>query len=506
MSSNDRSSISSSTFKEDNSNTYHPKELDHGKADEATELLVTFEDGDPTNPQNWSRARRWYLTMASALLVLNATFASSSPSGIFAKFSEEFHMKEIESVLTLSLFVTGYCVGPLVWGPLSEQYGRRPVNVYPFFIYACFQIAAALAKTTVQILLFRFIGGVFAAAPLTNSGAVISDIWDAETRGKALAVFTLAPFAGPAIGPTVAGFVGDNTSWRWVFWILTIFAFLCWILIVFTMPETYGPILLVRKAERLRKETGDSRYYAAMERRKLSIGKRLEDILAKPFLILFREPMMIAITAYMSFVYGCLYLLFQAYPIVFTEGHHFSNGISGLMFLPIPIGGALSVFLYVMVYNPRYTREAKRLAPEPVPPEFRLEIVMISGPIFAVTFFWFAWSSPPHISYWAPLMSGLTMGFSISLIFLGLFNYIIDVYLYVAASALAGSTVVRSLCGAGFPLFAGSMYDSLGPQWASSLLGFVALAMVPIPFIFQKYGPWLRTKSRYAASARVLPK
>lgn len=53
--------------------------------------------------------------------------------------------------------------------------------------------------------------------------AVISDIWDAETRGKAMALFTLAPFAGPAIGPTVAGFVGENLSWRWVFWILAIF-------------------------------------------------------------------------------------------------------------------------------------------------------------------------------------------------------------------------------------------------------------------------------------------
>ncbi|KAF5355774.1 hypothetical protein D9756_004068 [Leucocoprinus leucothites] len=353
------------------------------------------------------------------------------PSGIFAKFSEEFHMIEIESVLTLSLFVTGYCVGcrpsfsPLLWGPLSEQYGRRPVNIYPFFIYA---IAAALAKTTVQILLFRFIGGVFAAAPLTNSGAVISDIWDAETRGKALALFTLAPFAGPAIGPTVAGFVGDNTSWRWVFWILAIFAFLCWILIIFTMPETYG------KAERLRKETGDSRYYAPMEKRQVSIAKRLEDILAKPFLILFREPMLIAITIYMS---------------------------------------------YVMVFNPRYKREAERLAPEPVPPEFRLEIAMISGPIFAISFFWFAWSSPPHISYWAPLMSGLPMGFSISMIFLSLFNYLIDVYLHVAASALAGSTV----------LFAGSMYRSLDPRWASSLLGFVALLMVPIPFVFKNMPP-----------------
>jgi len=496
-------STSSSTAKTDNL-TASAKEQE--EKDEATAFLVLFDPGDSANPQNWSKSRRWYITMASAFLVLNATFASSSPSGIFAKFSAEFGMTEIESVLTLSLFVTGYCVGPLLWGPLSEQYGRRPVNIYPFFIYACFQIGAALAQNTVQILLFRFLGGVFAAAPLTNSGAVISDIWDAETRGKAIALFTLAPFAGPAIGPTVAGFVGENTSWRWVFWILAIFAFLCWILIIFTLPETYVPVLLAKKAERLRKETGDLRYYAPMEKQKLTLTQRLEHVLAKPFLILVREPMLIAITAYMSFVYGCLYLLFQAYPIVFGEGHHLSAGSSGLMFLPIPIGGALSVTLYVWIYNPRYRREAQRLAPEPVPPEFRLEIAMISGPLFAISFFWFAWSSPPHISFWAPMMSGLLMGFSISLIFLGLFNYLIDVYLYVAASALAGTTVVRSLCGAAFPLFAGNMYRNLDPRWASTILGFIALAMVPIPFAFKKYGPWIRSKSHYAPPAPSLPK
>jgi hypothetical protein len=57
------------------------------------------------------------------------------------------------------------------------------------------------------------------------------------------------------------------------------------------------------------------------------------------------------------------------------------------------------------------------------------------------------------------------------------FNYIIDVYLWAAASALAGATVARSACGAAFPLFATQMYAKLGTQWASSLLGFLALLM-----------------------------
>ncbi|KAF7347942.1 putative mfs-multidrug-resistance transporter [Mycena venus] len=432
-----------------------------------------FNEGDPANPKNWSNARRWYLTALAGMLVLNATFASAAPSGIAPQLLEEYHMSQEVGTLAISLFVAGYCVGPLLFGPLSETYGRRPIFIYPFAVYTLFQIGCALAKNTATMLVLRFLGGMFASAPLTNSGGVISDIWDAGTRGRALAFFTLAPFAGPTLGPTVAGFIATSgTNFRWVFWVQAIFA---------------GK----------RKETGDSRFCAPAETIHLSAWERANNILGRPFKILFLEPMLLAITLYMSFVYGCLYLLFEAYPIVFTEGHHLSAGISGLMFLPLLLGGTTAVTISALVYNPRYEREVARLAPEPVPPEFRLEMALIAAPLYVVAFFWFGWTSYPSISLWAPLMSGYVLGFAISWIFLSLFNYIIDTYLFMAASALAGNTVVRSLFGAVFPLFATQMYKALGARWASSLLGFVALIMVPIPIVLKRFGPTIRAKSRF---------
>ncbi|KAJ4485995.1 MFS general substrate transporter [Lentinula aciculospora] len=470
------------------------------KSVEDEKYLISFDIDDPKNPQNWSKARRWYLTILGGLLVLNATFSSSAPSGVAEALIEEFKLSEEVVTLTISLFVAGYCVGPLLWGPLSEEFGRRPIFIISFFVYTMFQIGMALSKNTASLLVFRFLGGVFAASPLTNSGALISDIWDVKTRGKALAVFTVAPFAGPALGPTVAGFIYvSGTSWRWLFWILTIFAGVCWILIVFTLPETYAPIILVQKASQKRKE-GDARCYAPMEVTKKTLSQQVENVLARPFRMLFQEPMLLAATVYMSFVYGCLYLLFEAYPIVFTEGHGFNAGISGLMYLPLMLGGVTAVITYLLTFSPRYEREVQRCAPNPVPPEFRIEMALIAAPVYAASFFWFAWTSSPAISFWAPLIAGGAMGFGISWIFLSLFNYIIDTYLMMAASALAANTVVRSLFGAGFPLFASQMYDKLGPQWASSLLGFISLAMVPIPFVFLRFGAALREKSKYAVA------
>ncbi|KAH9920854.1 MFS general substrate transporter [Epithele typhae] len=453
----------------------------------------------PDNPKTWSKGYRWYITTLAAVLLLNATFASSAPSGVIPDLIEYFSFSRAVGTLTIAIFVAGYCVGPLAWGPLSESYGRKPVFVFTFIVYTGFQIGCALSRNTASILIFRFLGGVFAASPLANSGAVIADIWDPAVRGEAMAIFTLAPFAGPTFGPIVSGFMANaGVSWRWVFWVLAMFTGTCLALVIFTLPETYVPILLVKRAQRLRKETGDNRYWAPLEREDKSIGERIKHVFARPFVVLVHEPMLIAITLYMSFMYGCLYLLFEAYPIVFTQGHNLNQGMSGLMFLPIFIGGITGVIIYLFFFNPRYERAIAAFAPYPVPPEYRMEVCMLAAPIFAGSFFWFGWTSYPSISLWAPMLSGIPLGVGVIFLFLGLFNYTIDAYLFVAASALSAITVVRSLFGAGFPLFATQMYVALNPRWASTLLGCIATLLGPIPFILRYYGHHLRRRSKYA--------
>ncbi|GJE99509.1 MFS general substrate transporter [Phanerochaete sordida] len=473
--------------------------VNNEEKDDPSKFEVKFGPEDSDSPFNWSRRRRWYITFVSGLLAVNATFASSVPSGIVPAMMEQFGFGREVGTLTIALFVAGYCVGPLLWGPLSEQYGRKPPLVLSFVVYTAFSIGCALAPNTGAILVFRFLSGVFAASGLVISGALMSDIWDATTRGKAFSLYTLAPFAGPALAPTVSGFIAvSGTSWRWVYWVTTIFAGSCTVLVALTVPETYSPVLLVKMAKRVRQETGDDRYWAPLEKKSTSVQAQLRQVVGTPFVLMASEPVLIALTVYMSFVYGVVYLLFEAYPIVFTIGHGMNAGITGLMFLPIFLGGALGVLLYLLLWNPRYERLVAAHAPAPVPPEFRLEQAFWAAPAFALSFFWFGWTSYPSISYWAPLLAGALLGFAIVWLFLALFNYIVDAYLMYAASALAANTVVRSLFGAGFPLFAAQMYEALDPRWASTLLGLVALVMTPIPLVLFRYGPALRARSKYA--------
>lgn len=171
------------------------------------------------------------------------------------------------------------------------------------------------------------------------------------------------------------------------------FSCFCWLVTFFTIKETYAPILLARKAKRMRKETGDDRYVAPIEMNKLEPLEFFKTTLLKPFIMLFQEPMLLAITIYISFVYGVLYLLFEAIPIEFETpkpvGHGFNLLISGLMFLPLFIGGAIGVAGYVLIENPRYVRLMKASPTGTVAPEQRLVVGIIGGATFFISFFWY---------------------------------------------------------------------------------------------------------------------
>ncbi|EMD36323.1 hypothetical protein CERSUDRAFT_115253 [Gelatoporia subvermispora B] len=502
--------------------------------EELKAFLVEFGPQDRDNPKNWSRSKRWYMTIVASLIAFNAGVASSAPAGIASNLALQFAMSEELVVLCISLFVTGYCVGPVLWGPLSEQYGRRLVFLSTLPVYTCFQVGCALAHNRTSIIVLRLLAGIFAAAPFTNSGAIISDMcvirtslsniicmphlcsWDASTRGKANILFANAPFIGSALGPLVGGYISvSGISWRWTFWVLTIFVSLmremfrmnehivqnglCITLVVTSLPETYPPILLLRKARQKRVQTGDHRYYAPMETYHLvAFSDRLKQTLLRPFKMLFQEPMLAATTVYTSFIYGTMYMVFEAFPSVYQGEHGFNPGTLGLTYLPVVSGCVTASFVYLLVFNPRYEAAVQRYKPNHVPPEVRLEMAMWTSPLYAIAFFWFGWTSFPHITVWGPLSGAFFLGFSSILLFLSLINYIVDVYLFAAASALAANTVVRSAAAGGLPLFAPRMYSALDPRWASTILGCVALLMMPIPFVLYKYGTTLRAKSKFA--------
>ncbi|KAK2748532.1 hypothetical protein FQN57_000666 [Myotisia sp. PD_48] len=458
--------------------------------------LVTFTVGDPENPKNWSKGYKWYCTMVVAFTCFVVAFASSVITADLEGVMEEFNISREVSLLTITLFVIGFGVGPMVFAPLSEMVGRKPVYVVTLFIAVIFLIPCAVSKNLATLLVCRAIDGIAFSAPMTLVGGTLADLWRNEERGIPMAAFSAAPFLGPALGPLVGGFLGDAKGWRWLYWIQLILSGAVWVLITFTLPETYTPTLLAQRAKKLRKKEDDDRYVTELDLDSRPMGERLRIFLIRPFQLLFLEPIVLFLSVYMSVLYGLLYMFFIAYPIVYKEGKGYSPGITGLMFIPLAIGVVGSALCSPLV-NKHYLKIVEQYNGHP-PAEMRLIPMMFSCWFIPMGMFIFAWTSYPRIHWFGPAVGGFPVGFGFIFLYNSCNNYLVDTYQHQAASALAAKTFLRSMWGASVVLFTNQMYHRLGYQWASTLIAFIALACCAIPFVFYYKGADIRRHSKYA--------
>lgn len=395
--------------------------------------------------------------------------------------------------------------GPLFFGPISELYGRKKPITGACFVFTCFMFAAATAKDFQTLMLSRFFAGVFASCPLAVVGGAFADMFGNETRGIAIAAFTALIFVGPFISPIVGAFITESyLGWRWTEYITGIMGATAFILDVLFLEETYVMTILQSRAGNIRKETGNFAIHHVSEEEIVSFDDLVRNHLFLPFKLLFGEPIVFLITIYTAFIYGIMYLFLEAYPIVFAEVRGIKPAVATLPYLGMIFGVLLGCGI-VIAFEPRYKRKLKANGGMPVPEE-RLVPMMVGACLFPIGLFWFAWTGNYSSVNWAaPTVSGVLTGAGIITIFLQALNYLIDTYLCVAASAIAANAFLRSFFGAGFPLFATAMFHNLGVEWAGSLLGFLAVAFLPLPFLFYKYGERLRKMSRHAPTDFAIP-
>ncbi|KAF5384078.1 hypothetical protein D9615_003429 [Tricholomella constricta] len=442
--------------------------------------LVEFEPGKGEDPREWGFGRKWFITASTSFLCLAVALGSSIVTGDLEGPAKEFHAPQEMINLTVTLFVIGFGFGPLLFAPLSEVVGRKPIYSISIFLYFIFTLPSALAPNRATLIVSRGLAGLAASAPMCNVGGSVADIWAVKERGMPMAIFSGTIFLGPCIGPLIGGWIGERAGWRWLYWVLFIFTGVCFIFTLF-IPETLAPVLLNRKAARLRKETGDDN------------NKTLEELERAPLL----ETLQIAIS-HLSFVYALLYLLFFAFPIAFGEIRGFSPGITGTTFVSIMIGviAALAVMPYQEKIYHRVTADGSF-------PEARLYPMMLGAIILPIALFIFAFTGAyRHVHWIGVCVSGTIFGFSMIVLYIAANSYIVDSYSDYAASAIAAKTLMRSCLGAVVPLFVTQMFHAMKFQYAGLLLALVACVIGPMPFIFYRFGGQIRKRSSRATTAQ----
>ena len=190
-------------------------------------------------------------------------------------------------------------------------------------MFGIFEIPTAVASNIQTLVVCRFLAGVFGSAPLTIVGGALADFWNPVDRGIAVAIFSVSTFLGPTMGPIVGGFLTENESlgWRWTSWITIILTAGFGLFGFLVYPESFAPVLLQRREKRRRHETKDGAIYAAHDGNRVNLRQIGEKYLSRPLIMLVKEPILLLVTIYMSFIYVSRSLPYRLERLLTVIGH-----------------------------------------------------------------------------------------------------------------------------------------------------------------------------------------
>ncbi|KAK2729739.1 MFS multidrug transporter [Colletotrichum kahawae] len=475
------------------------QQQEKGEDDDVPKALkafrVDFYPGDPDDPKCWSVAYRILVIGMFAFTTLaTGIYSTAYSSGINSMVPELGVTNQSLPLLGISLYLVGLALGALIMAPLSETFGRRPMYIGGLSVFLALIPMAALATNFTMVIVARFLGAVAGSVMLSNVAGSIMDITDPKYLPLAISVYSFGPLNGPVLGPLIGGFMVEAWGWRSLNW-MSLISTAVGAFFIMTVPETYRPTLLRKKAMTRRVEEGDHRYWSDFDDT-VPILRRIRTSISRPFILSFTEPVLMFWNIYISVIYAIVQLAYVAFPIIFQDERGWSTSISGLAFLGVFVGIAL-----VLATEPLLRKLVQRQPKNPETgkpePEATVLLICIGAVLEPVGQLAFALTSLPiEIPFYWSILSGVPFGYGFGLVFIYGTGYISNVFGMYATSASAGNLVFRSILGAVLVIVGKSMYHALTPRIAGITIGVAEVVLMPIPFIFLKWGKRIRQKSK----------
>ncbi|KAI5270960.1 putative MFS polyamine transporter [Aureobasidium subglaciale] len=457
---------------------------------EESQTPLTWDDPRETrNPTHWSIGKKVFHTLVPCCAAFEATFATSIMVPATPLLMEAFSVPRTQALLSLTLYTMGIAFGPLFIAPLSEVFGRKYVYVVSLTMLLAFTGGAGAAHNFGTLLACRLLAGILGSSTVAIGAGTIADVWAlGKSGGTASLFFILGPFLGPTLGPLAGAYIlhDRHDNWRWTMWLLMIVGAPIWLGAII-MNETSHAKLTQRYGYVEAQLTEKGLFAAAVE--KVLVGVK------RPTKMLCTEPIVISLAIYTAFAYATVFSYFGSASYVLQRYYHFNERQVGLSFISVIIGYLLAAFVFGIFDKTLYAK-AVAAGNGTAAPEHRLYAGMVGSIFLPISLFWYAWEVKENGNWAALVAAGIPFGLGSFSIFLSSITYMVDVYKARAAAsvslAIAANGVLRYLLGAIFPLFTIQMYQSLGPHWASSIFAFVALLLMPIPWLLFKFGHKLR--------------
>nr|CDI56200.1 related to multidrug resistant protein [Melanopsichium pennsylvanicum 4] len=455
-------------------------------------IWVDFPPDDPENPFNFTKTRKWCITLLGVLFTAEVAATASAYVPGIASMERELNITNHElSLLGIAIYPLGFSLPPLILAPLSEVFGRNPIYLVCHLCYTVLFVGLGFAHNVSTVIILRFLQGMFGSTGSTMVGGSISDIWSSKERGQPMALFATGAIFGTGFGPVWAGWVENKRSlgWRWIQYIQAVYTGFFLILLLLFLRETRGSIILTRRAAKLRNTTGDQRYKARAELERASVSVLIKNSLTRPLVFLIKEPIVTFFSLWIAFIWGFMYMLLSSIGLI-TAQHSFNPGQNGLIFLAIAAAGVMgNIMNLIQEYLYRKNLPTRG-------PEARLYLACVGAFFFPVGCFIYAWTSFPHTSIAGPVVGVFVLMTAIYHVYLACFSYLADCYLTYASSALAAQSFARNIFAFMFPLFVEKLYHSLGYQWASTLSAMLGGVLGVVPFVLFFHGKQIRAKSK----------
>ncbi|KAH7924150.1 MFS general substrate transporter [Leucogyrophana mollusca] len=455
-------------------------------------FYVEFAERDGRDPANFSRFRKWVITITACAFTGIVGSASDSYAMGYQSMMQDLNATEFQATVGLSLYALGFGIVPLFTSSFSEEFGRTPLYIVSSFCFMLTEMMIALAPNIQTVLVARALGGAFGSTGATLVGGSVADIWQPYERGLPMSLFALVAVASTGLGPVIAGWIEADSrlGWRWIQWVHVIFTGAYFISVLLFMKETRSSIILSRMARKLRRDTGDERYRAKAEIEKQSLWTMMKISSTRPIWMLITEPTVQSFSVWIGFTWGVVFCLVESISPEFESLYGFDVGETGTIFVTLMLGSFIgfiaNTYWQEAMYRKHYARKAQ---------EARLYLPCVAALLLPIGMFIYSWTASPNVHWIAPMV-GLTVFMSGAfIIYMVVFLYLADCYGPYASSALAGQSLCRNLSSFTFPLFTDQMFSRLTYKWATTLFALLAVGLVPIPYVLFFFGAKIRQRS-----------
>ncbi|KAB5530388.1 multdrug transfer [Coniochaeta sp. 2T2.1] len=478
-----------------------PPDIETGLSFPASACILVdwYGDDDAENPHSWPTWKKAYVHLSINIYTFAIYMSSSIYTPAAPALMEIYGISHMVASLGLGLYVLGYAIGPLVFGPPSEiaSVGRNPVYVITMFLFVLLSVPAALSDNMPGFMILRFLQGFFGSPGLANGGGSIGDITTTRVLPYALYLWAFFPLAGPSVGPMIAGFSVTAKNWRWAMWEIVWIAGLSFVNLLL-LPETSSSNILYRRAGRLRALTGNPAYSSRSQisQRHLSAARIARMSLLVPWKINALDPSVLFTSLYCGLVYAIFYSFFEVFPLVYMDIYGMNYGEMGAVFMSVLIavlvvGVPYMAFIHYVVN--KAVREGRQLQPE-----VRLIPGVVASFLVPAGLFLFAWTARSDIHWVVPSLGVLLASGGVCIIIQSVYVYLAMAYPQYAASLIGANTFCRGAMALAAILWSGPLYSKLGIARGTSLLGGLCGGCIIGMFVLWLRGAELRKRSRFA--------